>query len=414
MVGCGRGYRPRVTRAGELIAGRYRIVEAIGRGGMGEVYRARDEVLGREVAVKLMSPVPDTVAVSERFLREARAAARICDPHVVVSYDFGTHEGRSYLAMELVSGRTVGDELRRRGPFPAKLAEGIVRQAAAGLAAAHRQGVVHRDIKPGNLLLADDGSVKIADFGIVRFLDEVTTTLTSSGQIVGTSYFLSPERALGKPAEPASDVYALGCVLYQLVTGHPPFVGDEPASILFQHVEREPVPPSDLRPELAGELEALLFWMLAKDPARRPTAAQVAVGAKPPEFGESALDTAETAILPVRRTPSRAVFAGVGAAMALALSAAAGLSLDMRGVDLPATNDLSPNRAPITPSLTVRTTPPPPAPTMVRTVIRTTSIPARPPAPGRSNPATARKVAPTNHSEHPKPGKSEKAKEPKP
>jgi serine/threonine-protein kinase len=312
--------------------------------------------------------------------------------------------------MELVSGRTVAAELRRRGPFPAESAEGVVRQAAAGLAAAHRQGVVHRDIKPGNLLLADDGSVKIADFGIVRFLDEVATTLTSSGQIIGTSYFLSPERALGKPAGPASDVYALGCVLYQLVTGHPPFVADEPASILFQHVEREPVPPSDLRPELAGDLEALLFWMLAKDPARRPTAAQVAAGAKPPEAGASEPDTVGTTILPMRRTPSRAVFAGVGAAMALALSAAAGLALDMHGANLPATNELSPNRAPITPSLIVRTTPPPLAPTIVRTVTRTTSIPDRPKPARRSNPATAPKVAAGNHSEHPKPGKHKKPK----
>ena len=171
-----------MASAGELIAGRYRIVEAIGRGGMGEVYRATDEVLGREVAVKLMLPVPETLAVSQRFLREARAAARIRDPHVVVAYDFGAHEDCSYLAMELVTGRTVGDELRRTGPLPAERAEGIVRQAAAGLAAAHRQGIVHRDVKPGNLLLAADGLVKVADFGIVRFLDEGTTTLTSTGR----------------------------------------------------------------------------------------------------------------------------------------------------------------------------------------------------------------------------------------
>jgi serine/threonine-protein kinase len=380
---------------------------------MGEVYRATDEVLGRQVAVKLMVPVPDTLAVSERFLREARAAARICDPHVVVSYDFGTHEDCSYLAMELVSGCTVGDELRRRGPFAGEFAEGIVRQAAAGLAAAHREGVVHRDIKPGNLLLADDGSVKIADFGIVRFLDEGTTTATSRGQIVGTSHFLSPERALGKPAGPAADVYALGCVLYQLVTGHPPFVADEPASILFQHVEREPVPPSDLRPELAGDLEALLFWMLAKDPARRPTAAQVAAGVKPPDVGEPEPDTADTMILPVRRTPSRAVLTGAGAAMTLALSVAAGLALDTRGVNLPATSDLSPHGSPSTPSLIVRTTAPPPAPTSARTVTRTPSIPDQHKPLRRSSPSIDTKMAAGNHSEQPEPVKPEKSKKPK-
>jgi len=132
--------------------------------------------------------------------------------------------------MELVRGRTVGEELRRLGPLPAARAEHMVRQAAAGLAAAHVEGIVHRDIKPDNLLLTSDGFVKVADFGIVRFVDDATTTLTSAGHIVGTSQFLSPERVLGQPAKPASDVYALGCVLYQLLTGRPPFVSENPAS----------------------------------------------------------------------------------------------------------------------------------------------------------------------------------------
>jgi eukaryotic-like serine/threonine-protein kinase len=386
----------RVVRTGELIAGRYRIAEAIGRGGMGEVYRATDEVLGREVAVKLMLPVPETLAVSERFLREARAAARIRDPHVVVAYDFGSHQDFSYLAMELVSGRTVADELKRTGPLAAERAEDIVRQAAAGLAAAHREGIVHRDVKPANLLVADDGLVKVADFGIVRFLDESTTTMTSGGQIVGTSHFLSPERALGKAACPASDVYALGCVLYQLVTGRLPFVADEPASILFQHVEHAPPAPSELRPELPGDLEALIFWMLAKDPADRPTAAQLAAGATPPQ-------AAETTVLPVRRTPSRPVLAGIGAALALAISAASGLVLDTRGVELPATNDISPVK---TPSASPRSTPPP---TTVRTVTRTPTITHHskpPPAPssGKAKPPP---------DDHPKSGKPGKPKKPK-
>ena len=397
-----------MARAGELIAGRYRVAEAIGRGGMGEVYRATDEVLGREVAVKLMLPVPETLAVSERFLREARAAARIRDPHVVVAYDFGAHEDCSYLAMELVSGRTVGDELKRTGPFPAERAEYVVRQAAAGLAAAHRQGIVHRDVKPGNLLLAEDGTVKVADFGIVRFLDESTTTMTSAGHIVGTSHFLSPERALGQPAGPASDIYALGCVLYQLVTGQLPFVADEPAAILFQHVERAPVPPSELRPELAGDLEALVFWMLAKDPARRPTAAELAAGAKPPKGIDPEADTAEISALPVPRTPSRTVFAGVGAALALALSAAGGLVLDTRGVDLPATSDSSPTE---TPPVTPRTTPPPTA--TVPTVTHKTTITNHPQPPPRSSPAKA-KPAPGDHPSQGKPEKPKGPKKPKP
>ena len=216
-----------------LVGDRYRLGAPLGRGGMGEVYRAVDQVLDRQVAVKLMLPVRNTLAATERFQREARAAAALNDPHVVAAFDFGSHGDGFYLAMELVEGRTVSQELKRHGPLPADRAVGIIRQAAAGLAAAHRIGIVHRDIKPGNLLLADDGTVKVADFGIVRFLHDTTTTLTATGQIVGTSHYLSPERALGKPAEAPSDVYALGCVLYQLVTGHPPFLADEPASLVW-------------------------------------------------------------------------------------------------------------------------------------------------------------------------------------
>jgi serine/threonine protein kinase len=388
-----------------VIAGRYRIVGAIGRGGMGEVYRATDQVLGRDVAVKLMLPVPGTLAASERLLREARATARIRDPHVVAAYDFGDHDGCCYLAMELVSGRTVGDELRREGPFAPDRAVHVVRQAAAGLAAAHRLGIVHRDIKPGNLLLADDGMVKIADFGIVRFLEDCTTTLTSTGQIVGTSHFLAPERALGRPAEPPSDVYALGCVLYQLVTGHPPFLADEPASIMFQHVRREPVPPSELRPELAGDFEALLVWMLAKDPARRPTAAQLANGVRPPV-------EADPGVPPVRRTASKPVRAGVAAGLALALSATLGIVFATRDVKFPTTNDLSPSDSRITPPSAVPTTSRPPSPTAIRTVTQTTTLRPLPPS-GPSKPKPPTDVGPADRPKDDKPGQ-DKPKKPKP
>ena len=353
---------------------------------MGDVYRATDEVLGRDVAVKLMLPVPGTLAAPGRFLREARAAARIRDPHVVAAYDFGDEDGCCYLAMELVGDRTVGEELRCEGPFPPDRAERVIRQAASGLAAAHRQGIVHRDIKPGNLLLAGDGSVKVADFGIVRLLDDASTTMTSAGQIVGTSHFLAPERALGKPAEPPSDVYALGCVLYQVLTGHPPFLADEPASIMFQHVERAPIPPSELRPDVAGDLEALVLWMLAKDPARRPTAAQVAQGIKPPVVLAGESDT--TSVLPVRRTPARPVLAGTAAAITLLASAVLGIALSTRDVDVPATNDLSPGEQ-FTPSPAIRSTPR--SPVAVHT---TTSRPS----------AASPRHAPTTHSASPRRG----------
>ena len=263
-----------------LVADRYRLGEPLGRGGMGEVFRAVDEVLGRPVAVKLLRPLDhDPAAAAERFRREARAAAILNDTHVVAVYDFGQHDDRSYLVMELVEGRSVADELAHTGPLPRERAVDIIEQAAAGLAAAHRRDIVHRDVKPGNLLLTTDGTVKIADFGIAHLADEGANALTVTGQIIGSTHYLAPERAQGRPAGKASDVYALGCVLYQLVVGHPPFTAEHPTAILYQHVDTEPPRPSHVHPDLGGPFEAMLLRMLAKDPAARPTATEIAAGA---------------------------------------------------------------------------------------------------------------------------------------
>jgi serine/threonine-protein kinase len=246
---------------------------------MGEVFRAVDEVLERPVAVKLLLPTDRDTSASERFQREARAAARLSDPHVVSVYDFGQHGDGFFLVMELVEGRDVSRELEDDGPLSKDRATDIVEQAAQGLAAAHRVDVVHRDVKPGNLLVAEDGTVKVADFGIASVPGQGATTLTATGQIIGSSRYLAPERARGGRAGQPSDVYALGCVLYQLVTGQPPFTADNPTAILYQHVDTDPVPPSAERPELAGAFEQVLLRMLAKDPAERPTAAEIAGGA---------------------------------------------------------------------------------------------------------------------------------------
>ncbi|MFB6720858.1 protein kinase [Kribbella sp. NPDC056345] len=350
--------------AAVLVADRYLLGQPLGRGGMGEVYRATDRVLGREVAIKFLLPVRETLASAERFEREARAAAMISDAHVVAGYDFGRHRNGYFLAMELVEGCTVSEHLRRNGPLDAGQAVEIIRQAAAGVAAAHAAGIIHRDLKPANLLLTESGQVKVADFGIVRFLDDTTTTLTTTGQIVGTSHYLSPERALGEPADRPSDVYALGCVLYQLVTGHPPFMGEEPASIMYQHVETAPVPPSDLRPELAGGVEALLFWMLAKDPAQRPTAAQVAQGATPPADPMS-----KTTIMthPPRRP--RKALAAAGSALTLLLALTVGLLLDADTTKLPTTNELRPESTRTTPAAKPSLPQPPPTSTSNRTTV---------------------------------------------
>lgn len=259
-----------------LVADRYRLGELLGRGGMGEVWEARDEVLGRQVAVKLLLGDGADESAASRFRLEAQTAARLNHPQVVGVYDFGAWDGRFYLVMELVRGPSLAQELAARGTLdPARVAR-IAAQAASGLAAAHRQGVVHRDVKPGNLMLDADDTLKIGDFGIARFVDETSTALTRVGQIVGTSTYLAPERALGRMAGPASDVYALGCVLYQLLAGQPPFWADSPTALLYLHVDAAPVPPGRHRADLPPAFESFLLRMLAKQPEERPSAEEVA------------------------------------------------------------------------------------------------------------------------------------------
>ncbi|WKK26700.1 serine/threonine-protein kinase [Streptomyces olivoreticuli] len=259
-----------------LVADRYRLGELLGRGGMGEVWEARDEVLGRQVAVKLLLGDEADESAASRFRLEAQTAARLNHPQVVAVYDFGAWDGRFYLVMELVRGPSLAQELAARGTLdPAHVAR-IAAQAASGLAAAHRQGVVHRDVKPGNLMLDADGTLKIGDFGIARFVDEASTALTRVGQIVGTSTYLAPERALGRMAGPASDVYALGCVIYQLLAGQPPFWADSPTALLYLHVDAAPVPPRQHRADLPPAFESCLLRMLAKRPEERPSAEEVA------------------------------------------------------------------------------------------------------------------------------------------
>ncbi|WP_155056093.1 serine/threonine-protein kinase [Streptomyces blattellae] len=259
------------------MAGRYRLDESIGRGAMGEVWRAYDETLARPVAVKLLLPQDTDPTAASRFRLEARTAARIDHPNVVGVLDFGEYDHRLFLVMELVEGASLARLLARSGALPADRVASVAGQAAAGLAAAHRQGIVHRDIKPANLLLDADGTLKIGDFGIARFLDDPGAALTATGQIVGTSLYLAPERALGQPAGPASDVYALGCVLYQLLTGRPPFQADTAIAILHQHLDTAPVPPRELGiADLPPAFENYLLGLLAKDPEPRPTAQQAA------------------------------------------------------------------------------------------------------------------------------------------
>ncbi|MGP3974085.1 protein kinase domain-containing protein [Streptomyces sp. 8N114] len=258
-----------------LEAGRYRLVEVLSRGGTGEIWRAEDTTLGRQVAIKLLWDEAALPEARELFRQEAWSAAALIHPHVLAVYDFGEEQGLCYLVMELVHGHSLRVELAERsGPLAVEEACRYVRQAAAGLAAAHSAGVVHRNVKPGNLLLAESG-VKVADFVSTRGVGRADAAPTSTGDQLGTSSYLAPEHGMGAPAGPAADVYALGCVLYELLCGQPPFTG-EAGAVVSQHIEAAPVPPRRLRPEIPAGVSALVLEMLDKDVTARPTAAQVA------------------------------------------------------------------------------------------------------------------------------------------
>ncbi|MFB8206755.1 serine/threonine-protein kinase [Streptomyces sp. NPDC056010] len=243
---------------------------------MGEVWRATDEVLGRAVAVKLLLGEHADESATARFRLEAQTAARLSHPHLVAVFDFGAWENRLFLVMELVEGRSLADLLLAQERLGPEQAARIAGQAAAGLAAAHRQGIVHRDIKPGNLMLDGEGTVKIGDFGIAQFVDDPSAALTTTGHIVGTSLYLAPERALGRTADAASDMYSLGCVVYQLLLGDPPFRSDTATATLYQHVDTPPVPLRQRGVDVPAAFDTYLLGLLAKQPEDRPTAQQVA------------------------------------------------------------------------------------------------------------------------------------------
>ena len=250
-----------------LIAGRYRLLSPLGQGGMGVVWRGRDEVLGREVAVKevLAPPAldsPDVRRLYARLEREAWAAARISHRNVVTVYDVATEDGRPWIVMELVRGLALSDVLDAEGPLSPRRAAHIGAEVLAALRAAHEAGVLHRDVKPANVLLANDGRVVLTDFGIAMVAG--TQTLTMTGEVVGSPEFLAPERALGRTPGPASDLWSLGVLLYAAVEGHSPFRQDTPLSTLRAVVDDE-LPP----PRRAGPLAPVIEGLLRKDPAER-------------------------------------------------------------------------------------------------------------------------------------------------
>jgi serine/threonine protein kinase len=255
-----------------VIGGRYCIERTLGGGGMAVVYAARDDRLDRMVAVKVLAEnLAAQPEIRRRFLREARIAAALSHPNIVEIFDSGEN-GQPYIVMEYVPGPTLAHELHRRGPFAAEDASRIAAEAAAGLGHAHAAGIVHRDVKPENLLLGPGDGVKIADFGIAHALDG--TRLTSTGTVLGTAAYLAPEQARGEPVSPATDVYGLGAVLYELLTGRPPHSAATLTELLARKLE-DPDPPATLRPAVSPALDALVERCLALDPGMRPTAAEV-------------------------------------------------------------------------------------------------------------------------------------------
>jgi eukaryotic-like serine/threonine-protein kinase len=254
---------------GDVIAGRYTLQELVGAGGMSSVYRAHDELLDRHVALKILHPTyredEDTV---ERFRREARAVARLSHPNVVTVIDRGEEDGHQFIVFEYVDGVTLKDHLARQGPLPVEEAVGIAVDVGEALAYAHAQGIVHRDVKPQNVIMNGDGAPKVTDFGIARSVD-VDKGVTQTGTVVGTGDYIAPEQASGEPVVPASDVYGLGCVLFELLTGSPPFSGTGFVDVAMQHIHA-PVPSvrerrADVPPRVAAAVERAL----AKDPADR-------------------------------------------------------------------------------------------------------------------------------------------------
>jgi hypothetical protein len=256
-----------MPRDAQVLAGRYELGPLLGAGGMARVYLATDRVLERTVAVKVLSPPYDRdPAFVERFRREARAAAALNHPNIVAIFDSGSAAGTHYLVMEYVQGQTLADLLRQGVLAPGQAVE-VARWVCQALAAAHAQGLVHRDIKPANVLVSQTGLVKVADFGIATAAG--TPTLTGGTALLGTAAYLSPEQAQGRQVDARSDVYALGCVLYELLTGSPPFVADSPMAVLAQQVAEAPRPPSQRNHQVGPDLDAVVMTALAKDPARR-------------------------------------------------------------------------------------------------------------------------------------------------
>jgi beta-lactam-binding protein with PASTA domain len=298
-----------------LLGGRYELGEWLGRGGMAEVRRAIDTRLGRRVAVKqLRADLATDPTFRKRFQREAQSAASLNHSTIVSVYDTGeeldpiTGISIPYIVMELVQGRTLRDVLSESGRLPPERALELMQGVLDALAYSHQAGIIHRDIKPTNVMVTPTGGIKVMDFGIARAIDDSSAGLTRTAGVIGTAQYLSPEQARGEIVDGRSDIYSAGCLLYELLVGRPPFVGDSQVSLAYQHVREAPVPPSQRNPEITPDVEAITLKALAKDPADRyQSAAEMKADISRVLAGEPA-----TAVLPEAATTAMAAAPTVG------------------------------------------------------------------------------------------------------
>ncbi|WP_089154772.1 Stk1 family PASTA domain-containing Ser/Thr kinase [Micromonospora sp. NBS 11-29] len=264
-----------MTAQARLLGGRYQVGELLGYGGMAEVHRGRDLRLGRDVAIKMLrTDLARDATFQMRFRREAQNAASLNHPAIVAVYDTGeetapTGETLPFIVMEFVNGRTLKEVLGVEGRLQPRRALEICADMCAALEFSHRHGIIHRDIKPGNVMLTQTGQVKVMDFGIARALASGATTMTQTSAVIGTAQYLSPEQARGEAVDARSDVYAAGCVLFELLCGHPPFVGDSPVSVAYQHVREQPPTPSTINPDVNPAVDAIVLKALSKNPLNR-------------------------------------------------------------------------------------------------------------------------------------------------
>jgi serine/threonine-protein kinase len=407
---------------GVVIAERYRLDERLGAGAMSEVWRATDLELERLVAIKLLGRDADPA----RFEREARSAAALGHPNIVQVFDYGTHESRPFMVLEYLPGGTLDERLTPGEVLPDEETAVIARDIAAGLAHAHGRGLVHRDLKPGNILFDSEGRAKIADLGIARMSG--AGTLTEAGTVLGTAAYISPEQARGEPATPASDVYSFGVVVFLLLTGRLPFESSDPMELVRMHLN-EPAPPVEaFRSDAPARLESLAAAAMAKDARDRPpdgaallaelepTAAATTVLAPPQATQTTHVVPAAAAVPPTagRPAPPWRAFAIVGAALALAVAGVAvaviatrddgaapaaplpslSIPTSKRDATTEATTEETTTEAATTKRQTTAESPPPPPPptppttTTVPTTLPTESVPTEPPPPPPPPPTT--------------------------